>query len=111
MCLCVQVAACVCLFSLDKHAAIPVDTHVWQLAARYYTPHLKGTHGHAGDTKWLLYMPGTCWRQRCGFEYAQQSCSESCRPVTALLAFIITGSAVTLRLTIRTRLSHWPEHA
>lgn len=31
-----------CLFSLDKHAAIPVDTHVWQLAARYYTPHLKG---------------------------------------------------------------------
>ena len=39
---CVQVAACVCLFSLEKHAAIPVDTHVWQLAARYYTPHLKG---------------------------------------------------------------------
>ena len=38
----VQVAACVCLFSLDKHAAIPVDTHVWQLAVRYYTPHLKG---------------------------------------------------------------------
>ena len=37
-----QVAACVCLFSLDKHAAIPVDTHVWQLASRYYTPHLKG---------------------------------------------------------------------
>ena len=37
-----QVAACVCLFSLDKHAAIPVDTHVWQLAARYYTPQLKG---------------------------------------------------------------------
>ena len=31
-----------CLFSLDKHAAIPVDTHVWQLAARYYTPHLRG---------------------------------------------------------------------
>jgi hypothetical protein len=39
---CMQVAACVCLFSLDKHAAIPVDTHVWQLASRYYTPHLKG---------------------------------------------------------------------
>ena len=37
-----QVAACVCLFSLDKHAAIPVDTHVWQLACRYYTPQLKG---------------------------------------------------------------------
>ncbi|GAB4821909.1 hypothetical protein N2152v2_008955 [Parachlorella kessleri] len=37
-----KVAACVCLFSLDKHEAIPVDTHVWQLATRYYTPHLKG---------------------------------------------------------------------
>ena len=38
----VQVAACICLFALDKHEAIPVDTHVWQLAVRYYTPHLKG---------------------------------------------------------------------
>lgn len=36
-----QVAACICLFALDKHQAIPVDTHVWQLAVRYYTPHLK----------------------------------------------------------------------
>lgn len=36
-----QVAACVALFSLDKHGAIPVDTHVWQLATRYYAPHLK----------------------------------------------------------------------
>ncbi|KAL3141464.1 hypothetical protein ABBQ32_005027 [Trebouxia sp. C0010 RCD-2024] len=37
-----KVAACICLFALDKHEAIPVDTHVWQLAVRYYTPHLKG---------------------------------------------------------------------
>lgn len=37
----VQVAACVCLFSLDKACAIPVDTHVWQLACRYYAPHLR----------------------------------------------------------------------
>ena len=37
-----QVAACVCLFSLGHAQAIPVDTHVWQLATRYYTPHLKG---------------------------------------------------------------------
>ena len=35
-------AACICLFSLDKHAAIPVDTHVWQLALRHYTPQLRG---------------------------------------------------------------------
>lgn len=36
-----KVAACVCLFSLDKAGAIPVDTHVWQLACRYYAPHLR----------------------------------------------------------------------
>ena len=30
-----------CLFALDKAAAIPVDTHVWQLACRHYTPHLR----------------------------------------------------------------------
>eukprot|EP00879_Flechtneria_rotunda_P019415 GHRR01020392.1.p1 GENE.GHRR01020392.1~~GHRR01020392.1.p1 ORF type:complete len:645 (+),score=244.11 GHRR01020392.1:58-1992(+) len=35
-----KVAACICLFSLDKHDAIPVDTHVWNLATQYYAPHL-----------------------------------------------------------------------
>jgi hypothetical protein len=25
---------------LDKHDAIPVDTHVWDLATKYYAPHL-----------------------------------------------------------------------
>lgn len=36
-----QVADCVCLMSLDKPGAIPVDTHVWQIAAREYLPHLR----------------------------------------------------------------------
>lgn len=27
--------------SLDKHSAIPVDTHVWQIAARDYMPNLR----------------------------------------------------------------------
>lgn len=36
-----KVAACACLFSLDKHQAIPVDTHVWQLAKKYYAPQIK----------------------------------------------------------------------
>ncbi|KAG0256222.1 8-oxoguanine glycosylase ogg1 [Mortierella polycephala] len=31
-----KVADCVCLMSLDKHNAIPVDTHVWQIAVRDY---------------------------------------------------------------------------
>ena len=37
-----KVAACVALFSLDKHSSIPVDTHVWQFSLRHYTPHLRG---------------------------------------------------------------------
>ncbi|KAL8596771.1 hypothetical protein ACOMHN_053867 [Nucella lapillus] len=35
-----KVADCVCLMSLDKTGAIPVDTHVWQFAARNYLPKL-----------------------------------------------------------------------
>lgn len=26
-----KVAACIALFSLDQHSAIPVDTHVWKV--------------------------------------------------------------------------------
>ena len=55
-----QVAACICLFALDKHQAIPVDTHVWQLATRYYLPSLKGEVPAAGvlsaSAAWL-YLP------------------------------------------------------
>ncbi|KAK9096101.1 hypothetical protein Sjap_021598 [Stephania japonica] len=37
-----KVAACIALFSLDQHHAVPVDTHVWQIATRYLTPELAG---------------------------------------------------------------------
>lgn len=30
-----KVAACIALFSLDQHHAIPVDTHVWQVCSNY----------------------------------------------------------------------------
>lgn len=36
-----KVADCVCLMSMDKAGAIPVDTHVWQIASRDYIPKLK----------------------------------------------------------------------
>ncbi|XP_020536894.1 N-glycosylase/DNA lyase OGG1 isoform X4 [Jatropha curcas] len=35
-----KVASCIALFSLDQHHAIPVDTHVWQIATRYLLPEL-----------------------------------------------------------------------
>ncbi|XP_031273120.1 N-glycosylase/DNA lyase OGG1 [Pistacia vera] len=37
-----KVAACIALFSLDQHHAIPVDTHVWKIATRYLLPELAG---------------------------------------------------------------------
>ncbi|KAK9750649.1 hypothetical protein RND81_02G210900 [Saponaria officinalis] len=37
-----KVAACVALFSLDQHHAVPVDTHVWQIATKYLVPELAG---------------------------------------------------------------------
>ena len=36
-----KVADCVALFSLDQTAAVPVDTHVWNIAIRDYAPHLR----------------------------------------------------------------------
>ncbi|XP_037090492.1 N-glycosylase/DNA lyase-like [Pollicipes pollicipes] len=38
-----KVADCVCLMSLDQPAAVPVDTHVHQLALRHYLPQLRHT--------------------------------------------------------------------
>ncbi|KAF0538399.1 DNA glycosylase [Gigaspora margarita] len=38
-----KVADCVCLMSLDKHNAIPIDTHVWQIAQREYGFNSKGS--------------------------------------------------------------------
>lgn len=37
-----KIADCVCLFSLDKDGAIPVDVHIWRAACRWYTPELAG---------------------------------------------------------------------
>lgn len=37
-----KLADCICLFSLDKDAAVPVDTHVRQIATRRFRPDLAG---------------------------------------------------------------------
>ena len=36
-----KIADCIALFSLDADAAVPVDTHIWQLARAHYAPHLR----------------------------------------------------------------------
>lgn len=36
-----KIADCVCLFSLDKYESVPVDTHVRQVAHRFFLPDLK----------------------------------------------------------------------
>ena len=44
-----KVADCVALFCLDQFNAVPVDTHVWQIACRDYQEGLPGL----ADTKSL----------------------------------------------------------
>ncbi|KAJ2786503.1 8-oxoguanine glycosylase ogg1 [Coemansia interrupta] len=44
-----KVADCVCLMSLDKHDAVPVDTHIWQIAQRRYVARLRGGSGTTSE--------------------------------------------------------------
>ncbi len=37
-----KIAGCIALFSLDADGAVPVDTHIWQIALARYTPELRG---------------------------------------------------------------------
>ncbi|MCS6829025.1 MAG: hypothetical protein NZ749_00110 [bacterium] len=60
-----KIADCVCLFSLDKPQAIPVDTHVWQIAQRDYLPELQGR----SLTERVYRQIGDHFRARFG-EYA-----------------------------------------
>jgi len=60
-----KIADCVCLFSLDKPQAIPVDTHVWQIARRDYLPELQGR----SLTERVYWQVGDFFRARFG-EYA-----------------------------------------
>ncbi len=60
-----KIADCVCLFALDKPQAIPVDTHVWQIARRDYLPELQGR----SLTERVYWLIGDFFRQRFG-DYA-----------------------------------------
>ncbi|KAM6982467.1 LOW QUALITY PROTEIN: N-glycosylase/DNA lyase [Tautogolabrus adspersus] len=66
-----KVADCVCLMSLDKVEAVPVDTHVWQIAKRDYN-YASGNgqksitdklHRDIGDFFRKLWGPYAGWAQ------------------------------------------------
>ena len=63
-----QVADCVLLMSMDQASAVPVDTHMFQIAAKNYMPHLKKyksvtdkVYMEIGDHFRNLYGPHAGW--------------------------------------------------
>ena len=65
-----KIADCVCLFSLDKDGAIPVDTHVRRIAGRDYGAGLAtrsltpATYAQIGDALRARFGPMAGWAQQ-----------------------------------------------
>ena len=65
-----KIADCVCLFSLDKYEAVPVDTHVKQLAERLFLPQInaksmtEGIYKRIGEVFIQRYGKYAGWAQQ-----------------------------------------------
>uniref|UniRef100_A0A8C6X112 N-glycosylase/DNA lyase n=1 Tax=Naja naja TaxID=35670 RepID=A0A8C6X112_NAJNA len=73
----VKVADCVCLMALDKTEAVPVDTHIWQVAKRYYGQ--EGVKLNKGPRNFFrsLWGPYSGWAQAVSMKFLSSS------PITA----------------------------
>ncbi|XP_030064033.1 N-glycosylase/DNA lyase isoform X4 [Microcaecilia unicolor] len=73
-----KVADCVCLMALDKPGAVPVDTHVWQIAKRDYLPHLGS--GNKSLTERVYKEIGdffrTLWGPYAGWAHSVLFCAD-----------------------------------
>lgn len=58
-----KVADCICLTALNHLETIPVDTHVFQIAKRYYLPHLSSKKSVTAKAYSEI---GTCFRNTFG---------------------------------------------
>ncbi len=66
-----KIADCVCLFALDKDAAIPVDTHIWRMAKNWYLPELAGKPLNAANYAKVGQAFHDTFGEKCG--WAQQT--------------------------------------